>query len=133
MFSNCIFAMSGVVVWMGSTKKVIWKTFQSAQENNGEKEFFKIQRANGKDSRTNVFPWIWGSFLEILLLSTNLLFRRNVVSKNYSDFRSNHRWCYIKKGFLKNFANFTGKYLFQSKFLVTRFVTFAVYHHLFVY
>ena len=41
---------------MGSAKKVIWKTFPSAQENNGEKEFFKIQRANGKDSRTNVSP-----------------------------------------------------------------------------
>ena len=32
--------------------------------------------------------------------------------------RSSHRSCYIKKGALKNFANFKGKLLCQSLFLI---------------
>ena len=34
-------------------------------------------------------------------------------------FRSSHRRCSIKKGVLKNFANFTGKHLCWSLFLIT--------------
>ena len=40
---------------------------------------------------------------------------------NYPNFlrtnRSSHRGCSVKKGFLRNFAKFTGKHLFQRLFL----------------
>ena len=39
---------------------------------------------------------------------------------NYTNFlrtnRSSHRGCSVKKGFLRNFAKFTGKHLFQRLF-----------------
>ena len=31
-------------------------------------------------------------------------------------YRSNHRWCSVRKGVLRNFAKFTGKHLCQSLF-----------------
>ena len=41
------------------------------------------------------------------------------MSNHYDGaFRSSHRRCFVKKGVLKNLANFTGKYLCWSLFLI---------------
>ena len=39
------------------------------------------------------------------------------INENYSTYRSSHRGYSVKKDFLNNFANFTGKHLCQSLFL----------------
>ena len=38
--------------------------------------------------------------------------------QNFENNRSSHWRCSVKKGVLKNFANFTGKYLCWSLFLI---------------
>ena len=36
------------------------------------------------------------------------------IEMGHSNFKSSHRKCSVKKGVLKNFANFTGKYFSQA-------------------
>lgn len=73
---------------MGSVNKVIWKTFKNAQENTCDKAFFKIYPANllRKGLKDICFPVNLVKFLEIAFLTTNLLFRRNIVYKSYPNF-----------------------------------------------
>ena len=51
---------------------------------------------------------------------------------NHSDlvglFRSSHRRCSVKKGILKNFANFTGKHLFSSLLQACNFIKKKLQH-----
>ena len=78
----------------GSRHKMAFVAFSRAMGNRWEKRCIsQIMRF------TNFFPWIgwkWHCFR---------------VLKCDQFFRSSHRWCSVKKGVLKNFANFAGIHL----------------------
>ena len=52
-------------------------------------------------------------------------------SKVSLKYRSNHRRCFVKKGDLKNFANFTGKHQCWSLFLDCNFIKKRLQHRCF--
>ena len=52
----------------------------------------------------------------MFLSSYDLEFHLILYLGDCIDYRSSDRRCSIKKGLLKNFAKFTGKYLYQSLF-----------------
>ena len=46
----------------------------------------------------------------------NFAFLLNTLLHKRTSFRSSHKRCSVRKGVLRNFAKFTGKYLCQSLF-----------------
>ena len=53
---------------------------------------------------------------------TNVSLRHTMNHIDLSLFKSSHRRCSVEKGVLKNFANFTGKHLCSSLFLIKTFL-----------
>ena len=58
------------------------------------------------------------SYLIVQLLILGLRYSECCFFFYSSIYGSSHRRCSVKKGVLKNFANFTGKHLFWSLFLI---------------
>ena len=57
---------------------------------------------------------------EISCVSLGYLFCRLKIESFFSAvFRSSHWRCSVRKGVIRNFAKFTGKYMCQSLFLIT--------------
>ena len=66
---------------------------------------------------------VYGNIIDVfrtlpnIFLSKKFHHRRLTFPKRYCTIRKSHRKCSLKKGFLKNFAIFTGKHLCWSFFL----------------
>ena len=56
------------------------------------------------------------------MLMTKVPIRHTMNHIDLSLFRSRHRWCSVEKGVPKNFANFTGKHLRWSLFVIKTFL-----------
>ena len=67
---------------------------------------------------------VYGNIIDVFRTLPNIFFskkfhhRRLTFPKRYCTIRKSHRKCSLKKGFLKNFAIFTGKHLCWSFFLI---------------
>ena len=67
----------------------------------------------------NLFGWLLQAKQEIFLSATAKLNHGANIGKSDFIFRSSHRRYSLKKGVLKNFANFTRKHLCWRLFLIT--------------
>ena len=75
-----------------------------------------VRRIYKMPPSTGIFMWVLGKFSEQFLtfhLQGTFINHKPIHPEMH---RSNHRRCFVKKGVLKKFANFTGKHLCWSLF-----------------